>query len=148
MAGGPPPSGEGGTSYKSCAVTYAATNSLAANHRLRSMPGPLCGCACLSNMIASYSQPRLSAVFKPASPAPSGEKKTLIAGLTVQGERPGSQSARRSVEAGFRAMLNGCGTGGSGRGEARGADMGRTGDWRPGYRILSVGPIGGLSKVQ
>ena len=55
---------------------------------------------------------------------------------------------RRCVEAGFRAKLNGCGTGGSGRRETRGDEMGRTGDWRPGYRSLSVGPTGGLRELQ
>ena len=52
------------------------------------------------------------------------------------------------VEAGFRAMLNGCGTRDSGQRETRGDEMGRTGDWRPGYRSLSVGPIGGLREFQ
>lgn len=58
---GPSPKEEGCPSYKSVAVTYAATivtagvmSSLAANHGCRRKPGPLCGRSHLSNMAASY----------------------------------------------------------------------------------------------
>ena len=56
-----PLEGEGRSGYKSVvAVTYPATiattmttNTSAANDRFRSVPGPLCGCSRLSNMIVS-----------------------------------------------------------------------------------------------
>ena len=64
---GPSPKGEGRPGYRKVAVTCAATNSLVANHRHRSVPGPLCGCSSPSDMIASYSQPRLAAAFVPAT---------------------------------------------------------------------------------
>ena len=122
------PEGEGRPGYKSVAVKYAATivtaratSSLVANHRCRSVPGPLCGCSRLSNMISSYSQPRLSAVFVPTVSVRAGARVTdRAAGHGFDQPRNGAAGVKkrgrlRSSTGRRRARLSGrrSGTGGS-----------------------------------
>ena len=122
------PEGEGRPGYKGVAVTYAATivparatSSLVANHRCRSVPGPLCGCSRLSNMISSYSQPRLAAAFVPTSFVRAGARVTdRAAGHGFDQPRNGAAGVKRrgrlrSSTGRRRARLSGrrSGTGGS-----------------------------------
>ena len=130
-------------------VATMRTNSLAPNQPWLRNPGPLCECLPPHDMIASCGQsgpPRLRAgAHRIVVEWPRSRDALRRFGLELLGLGPKPLGLRRRfVEVGFRAMLNGCGTGDCARRETRGDDMGRRGDWRPGYRSLPVGPIGGL----